>query len=859
MFGRSLIRRLAIPERSFVYGRGPITLLYRKYSADIKEIKEESDSKESDTSASTTGVIDQSKSDILIYYDQLNPWGANYSSLIARVRGLLRPLTDKLSTEENVERIRKNLSPLPEGVKVSELIPLKRDSGAFVKFSIPADLNAKEFITKINNNLRDHNDSNNKNPIRFFLNKIYDTQPKIFTVKGTPWIEDLKRYPSNKLKVNFEGHPLTEEELYLLLRRYGFINDILPEGQSATIIFRHVRSAIRAKHCLTGLSLSKGATTLHMQFIPVKRFKVFIDVIVNHQKIAVPIIIALLAAFAVLIFDPIREWCIELKITKKYALTTYLDNRYVQILLIPYYTIVNWLNSGYDYLDKQISDKFTSSSSAEDDNLENLDVNMLWSERYEKSKQLQLWIHENVNTFIVVKGPQGSGKEEFVIEHSLTDDPTLVNKVLSIDCDKLVKSRTDNHLISNTALQLGYFPVFTWTNSISQFIDLAVQGITGQKSGLSESKEAQIKNMFSLTNTVIRKLALNNYKRYVASANKKNAKNLKKGEEAVDVLGEEDFMAQHPECKPIIVVSKYARRSIEPKGNDFIYLLISDWAAGLVQNNLAHVVFITSDVGSIPQLAESLPNQVFKTISLSDASCSGAKQFLTNQLKLKDSDVIDECLEPLGGRMLDLQAIVRRIKSGEKPLDALDEMITQAAEQITTFFLNSVETNGNNWNTAQIWALMKALSANDHIDYEDLVKIPVFGDSPDTNNTLSALEKHDMLTLKRVNGVLDQILTGRPIYRAAFKKLIEDKKIYKLYEINYLSKLLKMEGEKIKKLEEELVSIHKLGDKLSNRIAYISQKIENSNAKIVAYESKISEINSPTKKQSGILSKVGLA
>ena len=105
---------------------------------------------------------------------------------------------------------------------------------------------------------------------------------------------------------------------------------------------------------------------------------------------------------------------------------------------------------------------------------------------------------ENANTFIIVKGPQGSGKEEFVLEHSLGSDERLSKKVLVLECDQLGKARSDNNLINTTASQLGYFPVFTWTNTVSRFVDLGVQGLTGQKSGLSESKETQIKNMFLL-------------------------------------------------------------------------------------------------------------------------------------------------------------------------------------------------------------------------------------------------------------------------------------------------------------------------------------------------------------------------
>lgn len=823
------------------------SIFKRNNSTDITDIKEESDSNENDTSASTTGVIDKKQSEVLIYYDHL--YGLKLPFGFGRAGFFRFPFTSN-TAKSQTEEVKSILSPLPEEAKITECIPLKSDWGTFVKFCVPADMESIDFIQKINANLQANNEEKRKNIFRYGLGLFIDISPKIYTVKGTPWIEDLLRYPSSHLHVKYEGSSLTEEELYLLFRRYGSIKDIYAEQDSAKIIFRSMRSAIVAKQCVTGISLNKGNTVLHLKFIPVKRFKFLVDAIVNHQRITIPIILALLAGLAVFIFDPIREWCIELKITKKYELNTYLDNRYVQLLLLPYHTLASWFHEGYDYLDDQIVTRFSTECAAiiaEDElSSESINETMLWSERLEKSKQLKLFIRENINTFIIVKGPKGSGKEEFVLEHTLNSDDELKNLVLNVDCDKLVKSRTDNLLLDNTASELGYFPVFTWTNSISQFIDLGVQGLTGQKSGLSEGKETQIKNMFSLTTAAIRNIALASYKNYLNTVRKRNSRLERRGETLLDVLSEDEYVQQHPDAKPIIVISKFARKSHETnsKANDFMYEVIAEWTAGLIQNNLAHVIYTTSDVGSIQHLTEALPNQVFKNISLSDASIESSKQFLISQLKLKDSLFIDECFEPLGGRMLDLQAILRRIKSGETPQDALEEMITQSAEQVTTFFLNNGEsTTEKNWNASQVWSLMKSLSKCESISYEDLVKSPLFGSSNEAAETLSTLEKYDLVTLKRENGVLDLVSTGRPIFKAAFKKLIGEEKIYKLYEVDYLNKLIKIESEKITKFENELINIYQVGDKLSNRIAYVSGKIEASNAKVVGYEKQIADIN----------------
>jgi RNA12 protein len=50
-----------------------------------------------------------------------------------------------------------------------------------------------------------------------------------------------------------------------------------------------------------------------------------------------------------------------------------------------------------------------------------------------------------------------------------------------IDCDALHKASSDSALVAGLAQQTGYWPVFTFLNSINNLIDLASVGIIGQK------------------------------------------------------------------------------------------------------------------------------------------------------------------------------------------------------------------------------------------------------------------------------------------------------------------------------------------------------------------------------------------
>ncbi|SGZ51285.1 CIC11C00000002240 [Sungouiella intermedia] len=819
--------------------------------SDVEKLKSETDVNDSKQSAEITGVMDYLKlTEVLMFIDNVYPrWltklsYSRYFSFLKKFRNLFND--DKLKDRVN-KLIQSDKKTLPVGTKCEEFVPFRRDGGAFVKFLVPPTSNLKELTETIEQNIQDNKAAYEL--IAGGLLTLFRSYPRAYRVKGTPWIEDLSRFPSSQLKVKFDGMPLTEEELYLLFRRYGLIIDIIPISSStpyATIIFKTTDACIRAKNCLTGMVLNEGKTSLHLQYIPRQSVNHIKDFIVNHQRIAIPVLLALLATIAVFIFEPIREQFIEFKIRHVYSLDAHKDNWFVKAVYTPYRLVVSSINDGRHFLDDSIG--LLRGKKKDSPELENLDADMFWSERTEKANQVKLWVCENANTFIIVKGPKGSGKREFVVEHALHLNEAFLKRVLEIDCDTLIKSRSDNAFLKSTASQLGYFPLFTWTNSISSFVDLGLQGLTGQKSGFSESKETQFKNMLLLTLVAIRKVALANFDAFKCEYEHQQQK--KTSGDSVDKfvdIKEDDYLQLNPEAKPVIVINNFLRKA--ESSNDFIYKGLAEWAGQLIQSNTAHVIFITLDSGSTLHLTAALPNQVFKSISLADASLASARQYVSLQLQSeKNIYNLDECLEPIGGRMLDLQAFVRRVKSGESANDALKEMIHQAAEQITTFFLNISENpsagSDVTWNTAQIWALMRVLAKEDSILFGELVKSPLFTSSYDTVSTLSVLEKNDLIALKRDKGIVSSITTGRPLYKAAFEELVSDEKVFKVYETYFYNALIKLENAKIAKLEDEIAKIGGLSDLklMKERLEYVAKKISASTDKVLGYEQQVKEI-----------------
>lgn len=765
--------------------------------------------------ASDTGVIQQTERETLIYFDNVYPRATSFWNptqwynllLVNRTRDAVR------------YKIKNFASPMENpihGLHLQSTIPIKRDGGVFAVFLVPSGYTKAEVNTAIQRNTLKES---SKSLLPFGFTKVY-----AFPVKGKPWIEDLKRLPDKLIDVKFQGPALTEEELYSLFRRYGNIIDIFPAKGTESIAhvkYTSLKGAICAKNCVSGMEINN--TVIHIQYAKETKNRFVTNFFVNHTRIGIPVVIAIFSILAVLIFEPIREFSIQQKITHSISS----NNKFYKQLKNFTFSTVSSIKTYWGSEDKVSQ------------------LTHLWEDRVEKVNDLRMWLEENNNTFVVIRGPRGSGKHELVVRHTLHDRENF----LYLDCDKLVKSRTDAKFLRNAASQLGYFPIFPWFNSLTSIIDLTVQGLTGQKSGLSESKESQFRSMLTTSLASIRKIALKNYKSVIRDA-----------KEDINVK-EEDYLQQHPEAKPVIIIDRFEGES---DINGFIYKELSDWAAMLIQMNIAHVIFLTETVSCNQQLAASLPNTVFKTMILSDASKDNSKKYVLSQLtdhfiipgfnsdqeKIEESSLlvmdekdifdIENALVPLGGRMLDLQAFVRRVKTGEEPNEALEKMVEQAAEQITQMFLGD---SVDGIKSAQAWELIVMLSQKPLVTFDSIVFKPLFKAAPELG--IVELENSGLITVSRNRGVLQNIRPAKPLYRAAFNYLVTDPTLSTVLKTRYLLKVIAFENKRIQNWETELRPLSKVPDQkmFKPRLEYLSGKIKLSSSVIKQCEEDIKKLS----------------
>lgn len=247
--------------------------------------------------------------------------------------------------------------------------------------------------------------------------------------------------------------------------------------------------------------------------------------------------------------------------------------------------------------------------------------------------------------------------------------------------------------------------------------------------------------------------------------------------------------------------------------------------------------------------AEHITNnepQVFRTILLGDASPEAAKRYvlshidagLTNDEKVQEDAELNTSIEELGGRLTDLEFLARRIRTGEMPKQAVTEIIKSSANEILKLYFLT-DSSKRKWTTEQAWLIVKLLTTQDSLKYNEVLLHTLFktGEEP-----LQSLEQAEMITIVTSEGRPYAIKPGKPVYRAAFKLLQEDRALRAKMEMDIATALMKAETANVAKYEEELSLLGQLPSKpveLSGRIGWLLKKLEKSQVAVEMYESEI--------------------
>ena len=247
---------------------------------------------------------------------------------------------------------------------------------------------------------------------------------KAWVVEGDPFVEDIaERVSSRVLEVRMKPKPLTQEELFNQMRRYGKLTELtIDEAKSlARVSFDNMTNASAAKNCLDGKLV--GENVLDIAYIP-QNWKIPWDVLTSPRAI-VPLAGIALASLTLLL-NPIRLYFVAQRLTVESSIEA----------------------------------------------VRTVEQTYVWQTASKRESDLRDWLDGVPTNVLLMIGPKG------------TDKSTLLKKVLQrrllsarVDCSKVV---TAQDFIDHFVRDIGFRPSFAALNQIifvlfSSFLPNATQ------------------------------------------------------------------------------------------------------------------------------------------------------------------------------------------------------------------------------------------------------------------------------------------------------------------------------------------------------------------------------------------------
>ncbi|KAI0698509.1 RNA12 protein-domain-containing protein [Cytidiella melzeri] len=760
------------------------------------------------------------------------------------------------------------------GFHVTSLEPYAKDGGVFVKFKY-SNLGATD--SSMNDILRELKEASlRRGGIPSWIGW---SRGDAWLVKGNPWMEDMRHYASPLLKVTFEGPDLRDETLYNLMRPYGRIANITPPSpvpagslRYAIVGFRRIQDATIARNTLHGLAIpadsGSGVTRIRTSYQQPIQAHAVRDYISSHPKIFLPVFIFLLGSLTYTIFDPIRVFMVEGKMEDWFDFRQY---------------------EAYKWLHSNVIERFSSEDAAKEEHHASNTSFGTWKERQDAEGAVGRYLSDLPNTVMFIHGPQGSGKS-LMIAALLKGSK---RKVLVIDVAKLQNAGSDAALVTGLAQQTGYWPVFSFLNSMNNLIDLASVGLIGQKAGLSSSLSDQLKQILDVVGTGLKGVNTTYRKNYKRKLERERLAQLREAEDAkvrerikegiwhdprldaiagngvmselgfgdepmgegdrdaprvVEVnvisdgrtegkesagagaaeeerrqreeksemaedarkkqLSEEDLQAI--EAMPILILKGFEVKGGSARREELLTSL-AGWAAGLAENQVAHVIVVSDNRENAKQLARALPSKPLNSVALSDADSHSALRFVNQKLhdaglEMKFDKEQTASLERLGGRASDLESIVHKVRSGMTIQEAVDDIITRGVSELRkrAFGDDAEDAKNLTWSREQAWILMKQLAKKPEIAYHEvLMDFPFKGDE----TPLRQMEHSELIAINMLNGRPSTIKPGKPVYRCVFEKLVNDPIFHATLDIAVNEKIIASNDNTVKACEEELMAL----------------------------------------------------
>lgn len=168
-------------------------------------------------------------------------------------------------------------------------------------------------------------------------------------------------------------------------------------------------------------------------------------------------------------------------------------------------------------------------------------------------------------------------------------------------------------MTKSLAKQVGYFPIFTWVSSMSGLMDTLLAATTGQKANLSTSPDSKMKDVLETVAIALRETIPSEKEARLTTEEEQKTmleklRNLvlnyghgkREVKEKENEKSDEDKL-DHTSI-PVVVIDNFMYR--ETSKNSLLWDELSEWAALLIENSIAHVVFVSSNASVVKTLGK---------------------------------------------------------------------------------------------------------------------------------------------------------------------------------------------------------------------------------------------------------------
>lgn len=261
---------------------------------------------------------------------------------------------------------------------------------------------------------------------------------------------------------------------------------------------------------------------------------------------------------------------------------------------------------------------------------------------------------------------------------------------------------------------------------------------------------------------------------------------------------------------PVVVIKNFASKT---SLTDELVNVLAEWAAGLADGGVAHVVVMSDNRDNGRRLEKALPTKPLTSIALNDADPASALSFVQDKLRqygVSSALTKDQMLQidRLGGRSSDLEALCHKVKNGMPVEMAVEDIITRGVGELRKSAFGEIEDAGSMaWSREQVFFILKSLAKSDELPYYDvLVDFPFKGDEA----ALRSMEHSELISITTQDGRPSTIRPGKPVYRYVFQKLVNDTIFRSIQDIALNEKAIASAESTIRKCEEELLTLEKI-------------------------------------------------